>query len=145
MESCVEVHEDLVVTAVADAEAGLGQLAGGEVDCVVSDYEMPGLDGIGFLGRVREREPSLPFVLHTGTDPEAFAAEAFDAGVTGYVPKGGPETPGRLEAQIRATVSEFDVASGGEVCRTAIETLEDPVYVLDETAGSSTSARRSSG
>jgi len=48
------------------ADAGLDCLAAGEFDCVISDYEMPGMNGIDFLRAVREDYPDLPFVLFTG-------------------------------------------------------------------------------
>ena len=60
-----------------------------EVDCVVSDYEMPTIDGLEFLDRVRERRPDLPFVLFTGRGSEEIASDAISAGVTDYLQKGG--------------------------------------------------------
>jgi CheY-like chemotaxis protein len=59
-------HDRLTVEAVSDAEAGLERLRAASYDCVVSDYEMPGQDGIEFLESVRERHPDLPFILFTG-------------------------------------------------------------------------------
>ncbi|MFB6165448.1 MAG: response regulator [Haloarculaceae archaeon] len=57
------------------------------VDCVVSDYEMPGIDGLELLSRIRERHGDLPFVLLTGRGTEAVAARAISAGVSDYVLK----------------------------------------------------------
>jgi len=58
------------------------------VDCVVSDYDMPGETGIEFLERVRESYPDLPFILYTGKGSEAVASDAISAGVTDYLQKG---------------------------------------------------------
>jgi len=79
------------VSAVIEmaAAAGLDRLERERFDAVVSDYEMPGMDGIEFLGRVRERDPELPFVLFTGRGSEDLASRAIAAGVTEYVRKGG--------------------------------------------------------
>lgn len=51
------------VVAVPGAEPALEQLERGEVDLVVSDLVMGGMDGLELLQRVRARRPTLPFVL----------------------------------------------------------------------------------
>ena len=79
----------LVVETATDADEGLDRLAAGDVDCVVSDYEMPGRDGIEFLEVVRERDGDLPFVLYTGQGSEEVASDAISAGVTDYLRKDG--------------------------------------------------------
>ena len=56
-------------------------------DCVVSDYNMPGIDGIELLQTVREEFPELPFILYTGRGSEAVASDAISAGVTDYLQK----------------------------------------------------------
>ncbi|NUB92259.1 PAS domain S-box protein [Haloterrigena sp. SYSU A121-1] len=75
------------VETVAGAGEGLAFLADHEVDCVVSDYDMPGRDGIAFLEAVRADYPDLPFLLFTGKGSEAVASEAISAGVTDYLRK----------------------------------------------------------
>jgi DNA-binding NtrC family response regulator len=71
-------------TTVADALDALDEDA---VDCVVSDYDMPRVDGLDFLDRVREDHPDLPFILFTGQGSEDIAAEAVSRGVTDYFQK----------------------------------------------------------
>jgi PAS domain S-box-containing protein len=58
-------------------------------DCVISDYQMPEMDGIELLRAVRSRHPSLPFILFTGKGREEIVIQAFDAGADYYVQKGG--------------------------------------------------------
>jgi len=82
----LESHGIEVVTA-RDAEAGLDTLDAHDVDCVVSDYDMPGKDGLEFLEAVRDDHPELPFVLFTGKGSEEIASEAISAGVTDYLQK----------------------------------------------------------
>jgi DNA-binding NtrC family response regulator len=55
---------------------------------VVSDYSMPGTDGIEFLEQVRERFPDLPFIIFTGKGSQRVAKQALLSDVTDYVEKG---------------------------------------------------------
>ena len=71
----------------ADAEDGIETLESGRFDCVVSDYGMPGANGLEFLEAIREEHGEVPFVLLTGEGDEAVASEAISAGVTDYIRK----------------------------------------------------------
>ncbi|MFB6139397.1 MAG: response regulator [Halosimplex sp.] len=75
------------VATAADPDEALAALEE-SVDCVVSDYEMPGRNGIELLEAVRADHPDLPFVLYTGKGSEEVASEAISAGVTDYLQKG---------------------------------------------------------
>jgi len=77
-----------VVESATDADEGLARLAEDGVDCVVSDYDMPGMNGIDFLEAVREVYGELPFILFTGKGSETVASDAISAGVTDYLRKG---------------------------------------------------------
>ncbi|WP_336338176.1 PAS domain S-box protein [Haloarcula brevis] len=56
-------------------------------DCIVSDYDMPGMNGLELLERIRADAPKFPFILYTGKGSEEIAAEAISAGVTDYIQK----------------------------------------------------------
>lgn len=56
-------------------------------DCVISDYDMPGKDGLVLLEEVKDLRPSLPFVLYTGKGSEEIASEAITAGADEYLQK----------------------------------------------------------
>ncbi len=68
-------------------DEGLTILAKHDIDCVVSDYDMPRTNGIEFLEAVRSEYSDLPFILYTGKGSEEVASEAISAGVTGYLQK----------------------------------------------------------
>ncbi|PSQ39951.1 hybrid sensor histidine kinase/response regulator [Halobacteriales archaeon SW_5_70_135] len=80
--------DGFVIDTAESAAAGLDRLSD-DVDCVVSDYDMPGTNGIEFLSAVREEYPDLPFILFTGKGSEEIASDAISAGVTDYLRKGG--------------------------------------------------------
>lgn len=79
--------ERFEVETVTSASDGLAQLASTTIDCVISDYDMPGQDGIEFLQAVREEYPDLPFILFTGKGSEEVASDAFSAGASDYLQK----------------------------------------------------------
>ncbi|MFB6070988.1 MAG: response regulator [Halanaeroarchaeum sp.] len=76
-----------VVETARNATDGMAAIERFDPDCVVSDYEMPGSDGIEFLESVREEYPDLPFILFTGNGSEEVASEAISADVTDYLQK----------------------------------------------------------
>ncbi|MFO8114828.1 MAG: GAF domain-containing protein [Halorubrum sp.] len=87
------VHVERLVDGVetvtyAAPEEALGAVETDRVDCVVSDFDMPGSNGLELLSEVRAVDPGLPFVLFTGKGSEEIASEAISAGVTDYLQKG---------------------------------------------------------
>jgi PAS domain S-box-containing protein len=82
-----QVDEQLAVHTATHPDEGLRLLADREIDCVVSDQDMPGRTGIEFLEAVRETHPDLPFILYTAEGSERIAADAIAAGVTDYLRK----------------------------------------------------------
>jgi PAS domain S-box-containing protein len=67
-------------------------LATNSFDAIVSDYQMPGEDGIAFLKFVRATYGHIPFILFTGRGREEVVIEAIDNGVDFYLQKGGDVT-----------------------------------------------------
>jgi PAS domain S-box-containing protein len=86
--SLLERESDRIraITAGSGA-AALERIAVESVDCVVSDYQMPEMDGLALLERVRRDHGDLPFVLFTGRGSEEIASEAIARGVTDYLQK----------------------------------------------------------
>lgn len=82
-------NEDIIVETETDPQQCLEQIGTTHngVDCVVCDYDMPGLNGLEVLETVRNHHPSLPFILYTGKGSEEIAAEAISKGVDEYMQK----------------------------------------------------------
>ncbi len=127
--------ERYVVETAASADEGLSALEEQTFDCIVSDYDMPGRNGIEFLQTVRETYPDLPFVLFTGKGSEQVAGEAISAGVTGYLQKEtGTEQFELLHNRIENAVTQYRAESELEQHRSVLETLIQnlPVGILVE-------------
>lgn len=77
----------LEVVTGPSAAAGLARLAESHVDCVVSDHDMPGMDGVEFLETVRVDHPSLPFIVFSGCGHRDVVEDALGAGATDFVRK----------------------------------------------------------
>ena len=80
---------DFRVTTAISAHEGLGKLASESFDAVISDYQMPGMDGIALLKEVRTVHGAVPFILFTGKGREEVVIEAINNGVDFYLQKGG--------------------------------------------------------
>ena len=80
---------DFHVTTAMSAHEGLEKLATGSFDAVISDYQMPVMDGIALLKEVRIAHGAIPFILFTGKGREEVVIEAINNGVDFYLQKGG--------------------------------------------------------
>jgi PAS domain S-box-containing protein len=81
-------NEDFCVDIASSAEEGLELLKSGNYDVVLSDYQMPMMDGIKFLQTLRKRENTIPFIIFTGRGREEVAIEALNKGANRYLQKG---------------------------------------------------------
>ena len=126
--------ETLNVTSVSDPTEVLAKLHEQTFHCVISDYEMPTHDGLELLGQVREQYPDIPFVLYTGKGSEEIAAEAINAGVTGYLQKGGPDQIRRLANRVQHAAVEHRTRIESERYSTVLQALNYPIYVVNDSA-----------
>ncbi|WP_267639985.1 PAS domain-containing response regulator [Haloarchaeobius amylolyticus] len=130
-------HDSMVVETETDAHEALSKLDGDATyDCIVSDYDMPGMDGLTFLSAVQERHHDLPFILFTGKGSEEIASRAISAGVTEYLQKGGGTDrylvlANRIDNAVAKYRAERERRKSRERYRALIEYSSDSVAILD--------------
>ncbi|WP_283403321.1 PAS domain-containing protein [Halorubrum sp. DM2] len=123
----------LTVETATDADTGLDRLAATAIDCVVSDYELPGRDGVAFLEAIRDEYPDLPVILFTGSGSEAVASDAIAAGVTDYLQKGGDSSQyavlaNRIHNAVDSVVAQRERRRHID----AIQTAQEGIAILDD-------------
>lgn len=79
--------DDCQLHTVADRTGYLAALQQGGYDVILSDYTLPGFDGLEALALAREHAPEIPFVFCSGSIGEDRAIAALQAGAADYVLK----------------------------------------------------------
>ncbi|MEF8785316.1 MAG: PAS domain S-box protein [Haloarculaceae archaeon] len=88
------------VTTETSPETALDRLMrDSAINCIVSDYAMPEMDGLEFLEAVADRFPDLPFVMFAGQGSERVASRAIQLGADDYLEKDTGETRYELLAR----------------------------------------------
>jgi len=124
-----------IATSVKDAVAIMDESS---YDAIVSDYQMPGSDGIEFLKMLRNAGNEITFILMTGRGREDVAIDALNSGADFYLQKGlDPksqfyELASMIRQAVRAKQAEKDIRVGEEWYRSLAESSMDFILVLGQ-------------
>jgi len=135
----LEETSDFEVTTTSSATLALELLENTSYDIIVSDYQMPVMDGLEFLQKVRTKYVDLPFIIFTGKSREEIAIQALNLGATQYVTKGGDPKSQYTELahiirnyvdysrvkRVEKTVSQIDLRY-----QTLFETANDAIFLM---------------
>ncbi len=138
--SYLEKSGDFRVEMSRSAPDAMEKLRNGSFDAIVSDYQMPEMDGIAFLKEVRSRFGYIPFILFTGKGREDIVIEAINNGADFYLQKGGDSHAQfaelahkirRAVGQRRAAEELRDNEAQLRLFKASVDWASDQVYWLD--------------
>jgi two-component system chemotaxis response regulator CheY len=101
-----------VGTEFAEAGDGVEALsviaAKGKFDLIIIDWNMPNMDGITLVKKIRETDKTTPLIMATTEAEKARVLDAIRAGVNNYVVK--PFTPESLMEKVTQTLAKAKAA-----------------------------------
>ena len=133
----LERHGGIAVDTMTSAVRAVDHLKTRTFDAIISDYQMPEMNGIEFLKRVRSEFPGIPFILFTGRGREEVVVEAINSGADFYQHKGGDPRSQfvELEHKIRQAVqrrrAEEMLKQSEQRMADTINFLPDATFAID--------------
>ncbi len=89
---------------VPGAAEALDELERGDIDLVITDLNMPVMDGLELTKRIKARTPDLPVIVITGYGTFYTEKQVLSNGADGYIPK--PCTINRVQETVSAAFGE---------------------------------------
>lgn len=134
----LERSGDIKVETSISAVQALERLSNESFDAIVSDYQMPEMNGIDFLITVRKQNKSLPFIVFTGRGREEIAINALKEGADFYLQKGGDprsqyaELKNQILQIVKLRKAESDLVDSEKIYHTLFEAAQEPILLLDD-------------
>ncbi len=86
-------HPNIELSTSSSTNEALDLIKKVSFDTIISDYQMPTIDGLDFLARLRNSGNKTPFIMFTGRGNEEVAIQTLNLGGDYYLQKGGdPKT-----------------------------------------------------
>ena len=133
----LEMQGPFQVETASSVEEATGKMEEKPFDVIVSDYVMPGKDGLEFLKELRDSGNKIPFIIFTGKGREEVAIKALNLGADYYLHKlGSPETVyGELTyatlKAVKASRAEQLLMESEEKYRNLVENSKDAIAIVD--------------
>ena len=126
-------HPNLGIGAVyqaSDGERAWQLVQQHQLEIVLSDINMPGLDGISLAKRIKEQYPNTRIVFLTGYDYFDYAVSAVKLGADDYVLK--PLSRSDIEAVLRRTVNKLRQQAQQQQAQQLLEQRTEPAGTLGQ-------------
>ena len=134
----LERSGDCSVDIALSARQGIEQMGKTNYDAIVSDYQMPSMDGIEFLKKIRATS-TIPFILFTGKGREEVVIEAINSGADFYLQKGGDpksqfvELKHKIVQAVNRRRTEDELRKSETRYRQLVDLLPQTVFEIDQT------------
>jgi PAS domain S-box-containing protein len=134
---CLEEQSQFEVDTALSAEEALKKLRDSEYDVVVTDYQMPGKNGLELLRELRQEGNDVPFILFTCKGKEEIAITALNSGVYRYVGKEGKAEATYAELKrsicdaVRGQRAEKLLREAKNQLRLITENMQDMLLITD--------------
>ena len=133
----LERHGIVVTTAISVREA-LPLLESGMFDVILSDYQMPEINGIEFLRILQKKKNTIPVIIFSGNGSEELLMEAISNGATDYLQKGGDpksmfaELARKIQVVSRRCKAEEALKNPELLYKTLFEYSGTAIIMIDE-------------
>jgi PAS domain S-box-containing protein len=134
----LEKNGQFSVDSITSAPAALSLLKTKMYDAIISDYQMPGMDGIEFLKKVRTSGNTIPFILFTGRGREEIVIHALNEGADFYLQKGGEpvsqftELAHKIRQAVQQRRAEASIRDHERHEAEILNFLPDPTFAIDK-------------
>lgn len=128
---------DFTVTGVQSGKMALDLLARDRFDAVISDYQMPDINGIVLLKKIREMGLEIPFIIFTGKSREEVVIEALNNGADYFIQKGGDvhsvftELSHQIIRAVHHCHTKRSLSLSQEKYRRILETAQEGIWEID--------------
>jgi len=110
----------------------LQALSHGEIELIISDFKMPGMTGLEFLGLLKEEAYDIPLIMVTGFASIEHAVSAIKAGAVDYITK--PVRPEQLEHAVAKALQVARLRKENDALRQEVMALRNERQIIGESS-----------
>ena len=110
----------------------LQALSHGEIELIISDFKMPGVTGLEFLGLLKEEAYDIPLIMVTGFASIEHAVSAIKAGAVDYITK--PVRPEQLEHAVAKALQVARLRKENDALRQEVVALRNERQIIGESS-----------